>query len=63
MIWICSAHLGGVTPVDRLHQIALRPVGVGPTDGQGIFVREVVNALERLEMEFHPDALLPGVQE
>ena len=34
-----------------------------PRDGEGFRVREVLNALEGLEVELHPDTLLPGVEE
>src|SRR5206468_9379447 len=54
---------GIVTSVDGLHQVTLRPVGIRAAHGEGFGMREVFNALERLEVEFHPDALLSGVEE
>ena len=49
---------GIVAPVECLYQVTLRPVGIRAAHGEGFGMREVFNALERLEVEFHPDALL-----
>src|SRR5215475_3838362 len=54
---------GIIAPVDRLHQVTLRPVGIRAAHGEGFGMREVLDTLERLEVEFHPDTLLPGVEE
>src|SRR5215467_14943524 len=54
---------GIVAAVERLHQVTLCPVGIRAAHGEGFGMREVLDALQRLEVEFHPDALLPGIEE